>query len=89
MIMAKEKTREIFSDKNNRENNRDNSYWRNFPNMGHPDTKHGPDNTIATADKRKNSQNSGGSKTSRICTVYGTHKETAQQETAESSLIGT
>jgi proline racemase len=89
MIMAKEKTREKFPDKNNRENNRDNSDWRNFPNMEHPDTKHGPDNIVAIADKRKNSQNLGGSKTSRICTVYGTHKETAQQETAESSLIGT
>jgi hypothetical protein len=25
----------------------------------------------------------------KICTVYGTHKETTQRETAESSLIGT
>jgi hypothetical protein len=25
----------------------------------------------------------------RICTVYGTHKETTQQKTAQSSLIGT
>jgi hypothetical protein len=47
MIMAKEKTRERFLDKNNR----DNSDQRNFPNMGHPDRKRGPDNTVAMANK--------------------------------------
>jgi hypothetical protein len=41
------------------------------------------------ADKTKKNQNLGGLKTSRICTVYGTHKEITQWETAESSLIGT
>jgi hypothetical protein len=45
MIMAKEKTKERFTDRNNRENNRDNSDQRNFPNMGHLDRKHGPDLT--------------------------------------------
>jgi hypothetical protein len=53
MIMAKEKTRERFPDKNNQENNRDNSDRRNFPNMGHPDRKRGPDNTVAMADRTK------------------------------------
>jgi hypothetical protein len=53
MIMAEEKTRERFSDRNNRENNRDNSNQRNFPNMGHPDRKRRPDNTITMADKTK------------------------------------
>jgi hypothetical protein len=33
-------------------------------------------------------QNSGGFKSLRICIVYGTRKETTQQEIAESSLIG-
>jgi hypothetical protein len=51
MIMAEEKTRERFPDKNNRENNRDNSDRRNFSNIGHPDRKHGPDNTVTMADK--------------------------------------
>jgi hypothetical protein len=41
------------------------------------------------ADKMIFFQNSGGSKTLRICIAYGTHKETTQQEIAESSLIGT
>jgi hypothetical protein len=79
MIMAKEKTREIFLDKNNRENNRHNSDRRNFPNIGHLDKKRGPDNTVAMANKTKKiSQNLGGLKISRICTVHGTHKETTQ-----------
>jgi hypothetical protein len=39
MIMAEEKTRKRFSDRNNQENNKDNSDWRYFPNMGHPDRK--------------------------------------------------
>jgi hypothetical protein len=52
MIMAK-KTRERFLDKNNQENNRDNSDRRNFSNMGHPNRKRGPDNTVAMADKTK------------------------------------
>jgi hypothetical protein len=53
MIMAEEKMRERFSDKNNRENNRDNSDWRNFPNMGHPNRKRGLDNTVSVVDKMK------------------------------------
>jgi hypothetical protein len=53
MIMAEEKTKERFLDRNNRENNRDNSDRRNFPNVGHSDRKCGPDNTIAMADKTK------------------------------------
>jgi hypothetical protein len=53
MIMAEEKSRERFLDRNNRENNRDNSDRRNFPNMGHPDRKHGLDNTVTMADKTK------------------------------------
>jgi hypothetical protein len=88
MIMAEEKTRERFPDRNNRENNRHNSDRRNFRNTGHPNRKREPDSTIAMANKIKKFQNSGGSKTSRICTVYGTHKEITQRETAESSLIG-
>jgi hypothetical protein len=72
MIMA-EKMRERFLDKNNQENNRDNLNRRKFSNMGHLDRKRGPDNTVAMADKTKKIQNLGGSKTSRICTVYGTY----------------
>jgi hypothetical protein len=53
MIMAEEKTRERFLDRNNRENNRDNSDRRSFSNIGHPDMKRGPDNTVAMADKTK------------------------------------
>jgi hypothetical protein len=52
MIMTEEKTRERFLDRNNRENNRDNSD-RSFSNIGHLDMKHGPDNTVAMADKTK------------------------------------
>jgi hypothetical protein len=79
MIMAEEKMRERFPNINNRENNRDNSDQRNFPNMRHPNRKRGPDNTVTMADKpKKNSQNSGGSKTLRICTAYGTYKEITQ-----------
>jgi hypothetical protein len=53
IIMAEEKTKERFSNRNNGENNRNNSDRRNFPNMGHPDRKRGPDNTIAMTDKMK------------------------------------
>jgi hypothetical protein len=53
MIMTEENTRERFFVQNNRENNRDNSNRRNFPNIGHPDSKRGPDNTVAMADKTK------------------------------------
>jgi hypothetical protein len=49
--MAEEKMKERFLDRNNRENNKDNSDRRNFPNMGHPDRKRGPNNTIVMADK--------------------------------------
>jgi hypothetical protein len=83
MIMAEEKMRERFLDKNNRENNRDNSDRRNFPNMGHPDRKRRPDNTVTMANKTKKF-----SKFRRF-KVYGTHKETTQHETTKSSLIGT
>jgi hypothetical protein len=38
MIMAEEKTKERFSNRNNGNN----SDRRNFPNMGHPDRKRGP-----------------------------------------------
>jgi hypothetical protein len=53
IIMAKEKTRERFSDRNNQENNRDNSDRRNFSNIGHPDRKRGPNSTVAMVDKTK------------------------------------
>jgi hypothetical protein len=53
MIMAEEKMKERFSDRNNQENNRDNLDRRIFPNVGHSNRKHGPDNTIAIADKTK------------------------------------
>jgi hypothetical protein len=53
MIMAEEKMKERFLDRNNQKNNRDNSDRRNFPNVGHSDRKRGPDNTIAMADKTK------------------------------------
>jgi hypothetical protein len=53
MIMAEEKIRERFPDRNNRENNRDNSDKRNFLNNGHQDRERGPDNTVAMADKTK------------------------------------
>jgi hypothetical protein len=51
MIMAEEKTKKRFPDRNNRENN--NLDRRIFPNMGHSDRKCGLDNTIAMADKTK------------------------------------
>jgi hypothetical protein len=53
MFMAKEKMRERFPDRNNRENNRDNLDRRNFSNIGHPDRKRGLDNTVTMADKTK------------------------------------
>jgi hypothetical protein len=53
MIMAEEKMREGFPDRNNRENNRDNLDWGNFPNIGHSDRRRRPDNTVAMADKTK------------------------------------
>jgi hypothetical protein len=53
MIMTEEKMKEIFPNRNNRENNRDNLDRRNFPNMGHPERKRGPANTIAMADNIK------------------------------------
>jgi hypothetical protein len=46
MTMAEEKTRKRFPDRNNRENNRDNSDRRKFSNIGYPDKKRGPDNTV-------------------------------------------
>jgi hypothetical protein len=51
MIMAEEKMRERFPDRNNQENNRDISDRRNFSNIRHPDRKRGPDNTIVMANK--------------------------------------
>jgi hypothetical protein len=53
MIMAEENMRKRFLDRNNRENNRDNSDRRNFPNIGHPDRKRTPNNTVTIADKTK------------------------------------
>jgi hypothetical protein len=53
VIMVEEKMRERFSDRNNQENNRGNSDRRNFSNIGHPERKRGPDNTVAMADKMK------------------------------------
>jgi hypothetical protein len=53
MILAEEKMRERFPDRNNRENNRDNSDKRNFSNIGYTYRKRGPDNTVAMADKTK------------------------------------
>jgi hypothetical protein len=50
MIMAEEKTRERFPNRKNQENNRDNSDRRNFSNIGHPNRKRGPDNTVTMAD---------------------------------------
>jgi hypothetical protein len=49
MITAEEKTRERFSDKNNR----DNLDRQNHRNNGHQDKKRGPDNTVVVADKSK------------------------------------
>jgi hypothetical protein len=40
------------------------------------------------ANKTEKIQNSGDLKTLRICIVFGTRKETTQQEITESSLIG-
>jgi hypothetical protein len=51
IIMAEEKMRERFPDRNNQENNRDNLDRRNFSNIGHPDMKRGPDNNVTMADK--------------------------------------
>jgi hypothetical protein len=51
MIMAEEKMRERFPDRNNQENNRDISDRRKFSNIEHSDRKHGPDNTVVMADK--------------------------------------
>jgi hypothetical protein len=79
MIMAEEKTRERFPNRKNQENNRDNSDRRNFSNIGHPNRKRGPDNTVTMADNTIFFfQNSGDLKTLRICIVYGTRKETTQ-----------
>jgi hypothetical protein len=38
--------------------------------------------------RQKSFKNLGGSKTLRICIIYGTRKETTQQEIVGSSLIG-
>ena len=49
MITAEEKTRERFPDKNNRDNSD-----RQIPrNIRHQDRKHGPDTTVAVADKSR------------------------------------
>jgi hypothetical protein len=53
MIMAEEKMKERFPDRNNRENNRDSLNRIFFPNVGHSDRKRGPDNIIAMANKTK------------------------------------
>jgi hypothetical protein len=49
MITAKEKTRERFPDRNNREN----LDRQNHRSNGHQDRKRRPDNTVAVADKSK------------------------------------
>jgi hypothetical protein len=49
MITAEEKNQERFLD----QNNRDNPESQNYRNNGHQDRKHGPDNTVAVADKTK------------------------------------
>jgi hypothetical protein len=49
MITAKEKTRERFLDRNNR----DNLDGQNHQNNGHQDRKRGPNNTVAVADQSK------------------------------------
>jgi hypothetical protein len=49
MITTKEKTRERFPDRNNR----DNLDRQNHQNNGHQDRKRGLDNTVAVADKSK------------------------------------
>jgi hypothetical protein len=87
MIMAKEKTRERFLDRNNQENNRDSLDRRNFSNNGHQDRKRGPDSTVAMADRTKKFSKFK-LKILRIFIVFGTRKGTTQQEIAESSLIG-
>ena len=49
MITVEEKTRERFSDRNNR----DNPDKQNHRNIRHQDRKHGPDTTVAVADKSR------------------------------------
>ena len=49
MITTEEKTREIFPDRNNR----DNPDRQNLRNNRHQERKHGPDNTIAVTDKSR------------------------------------
>jgi hypothetical protein len=88
VIMAEEKTRERFLDRNNRENNRDNSDRRNFQTM---DTRTGsvdPTTPSQWLIERRSFKSSGNLKILRICIVFGTRKETTQQGITESSLIG-
>jgi E3 ubiquitin-protein ligase DOA10 len=78
MIMDEEKTRERFSDRNNRENKKTTRTREIFQTR---DIQTGSANQTTPSPwltRQKNSQNSRGSKTSRICTVYGTHKEITQ-----------
>ena len=49
MITVEEKTRERFPDRNNR----DNPDRQNHRNIRHQERKHGPDNTVAVADKSR------------------------------------
>jgi hypothetical protein len=49
MITTEKKTRERFLD----QNNRDNPDRQNHQNNGHQDRRHGPDNTMAVANKAK------------------------------------
>jgi hypothetical protein len=53
MIMAEDKMRKRFLDRNNRENKRDTSDRRNFSNIRHLERKRGPDNIVTIADKMK------------------------------------
>jgi hypothetical protein len=87
MIMAEEKMKKRFPDRNNRGNNRDNSVRRNFPNVGHSDRKREPDNTITMANKTKRF-----SRFRRFEDIENMHciwhPQGTTQRTTKSSLIG-
>jgi hypothetical protein len=71
MITAKEKTRERFPDRNNR----DNPYRQNHRNNGHQDRKRGLDNTVVVVDKSKKFSKFKKFEDIKNMIVYGTHKE--------------
>jgi hypothetical protein len=89
MIIAEEKTRKRFPDRNNRENNRDNSDKRNFQTTDIRTGSVDLTTPLQWLARRRNFQGSEDLKTLRICIVCGTRKETTQQEIVESSLIDT